>query len=150
MVILFPISQLGCCNACSNVILLKSSFGVVRNGPPDPVRISRFISLLFSPLRHCQMALCSLSTGNKLHEFDFRRSFIIPPAITIDSLFDRATSIPLFTASMVGSIPEAPTNPFITKSTSFLPANSNRAFLPLVMVISVFFNNTSNSSLKFS
>ena len=41
----------------------KSSRAVSRNGPPEAVIINRLISL-FSPCRHCQMALGSLSTGS--------------------------------------------------------------------------------------
>ena len=42
MVILLPISQLGCCKASSRVIRLNSSLGFVRNGPPEPVKMMHF------------------------------------------------------------------------------------------------------------
>mgnify|MGYP001308873018 CR=1 FL=1 len=84
----------------------NSSFGFVRKGPPEPVRIIRFICCLLSPVRHCQIALCSLSIGKRSQECLNSNSFIISPAMTIDSLFDSATSTPFLIAINVGNIPE--------------------------------------------
>ena len=44
----WPIFQLGCARACLGVILAKFDRGVLRNGPPEAVRIRRFTSLGFA------------------------------------------------------------------------------------------------------
>ena len=65
MLIFFPISQTGCFRACSGVTWARSPAGVVRNGPPEAVRMIRRTSAKCSPRRHWCTAECSLSTGTR-------------------------------------------------------------------------------------
>src|SRR5579864_817071 len=47
-----PIFQIGCCNACSGVSESKTLRGVLRNGPPEAVRMRRLTSLGWPERRH--------------------------------------------------------------------------------------------------
>ena len=139
--ILFPIFQLGCFKASTGFTSLNLCKSKVRKGPPLPVRIIRSTSSNVSPVRHCHIAECSLSTGKIFApDTDFSRS-IISPAITKLSLLLRATSTPDFTAFKVGSIPEDPTKPFTIISTSSRLANSNSPSLPVRTVTPTSFNS---------
>ena len=91
---------------------------------------------MFSPIRHCQMAECSLSTGNSFAPDFSIAHLMISPAMTRLSLLDKATSTPASMAYSVGSMPRAPTSPFSTISTSSLFANSKRPALPFNSSIS--------------
>ena len=52
MVILAPMSQLGCFSACAFVTLRSSSRLFPRNGPPEAVRMTFSMGLRTSPARH--------------------------------------------------------------------------------------------------
>ncbi len=63
IVILAPISQLGCFKARAAVTFANSSMGVVRKGPPEAVRRILSMALPSSPTKLWKIALCSESTG---------------------------------------------------------------------------------------
>src|SRR6266567_2948702 len=108
MVIFGPIRQVGWAKACSTVTERTSSSEERRNGPPDAVRMRRRISRVSSPRRHCQMALCSLSTG-KIETLCSRATCITRcPAMTSVSLFDRAM---VFPARMRPGLAVSPSGP---------------------------------------
>src|SRR5207244_1909293 len=62
-VIFGPITQLGWCSASPTLTRARVSRGRSRKGPPLAVSTSRLTLAGSSPRRHCQRALCSLSTG---------------------------------------------------------------------------------------
>ena len=66
MVILAPISQLGCFKACFGVALPSSSLVLPKKGPPE--QVSRIFSTesSASPTKHWKMAECSESIGAKV------------------------------------------------------------------------------------
>jgi hypothetical protein len=104
-VILAPMRQLGCCRACSTVISAKRSFGSVRKGPPEAVKMSRSTASHRSPMRHCSAALCSLSMGRMGTPARRAASVTIAPALTSTSLLARAMGIPACSAARVGQNP---------------------------------------------
>ena len=120
IVILRPISQVGCFNACSTVTFSSSSAGVCLNGPPDAVRIRRETS--FSPprwpSRHWKIALCSLSTGKTFTPFFAAALITSSPAMTRISLLATARSLPASMAASAGCSPAVPTIAMSTISAS--------------------------------
>ena len=109
MVIFPPIFQVGCFNAFSAVIPTSSSLDLPRKGPPEAVMsiLSRLEA--FSPLRHCHIAQCSLSTGRSATPFSLTSGMITSPPDTRVSLFARAMSLPAKIALNVGRSPATPT-----------------------------------------
>src|ERR1700722_19697054 len=65
IVTLGPIVHVGWRNAWLIVTCFNCSEVYVRKGPPDVVRIILLTAEIFSPLRHWNIALCSLSMGIK-------------------------------------------------------------------------------------
>src|SRR6267378_6658761 len=114
MVTLGPIDQRGWFSASSSVTWSRSRSGCAQNGPPLAVRMRRRTLSRRSPHRHCQIALCSESTG------------LIPrwpaalmtsaPAMTRTSLVASATSFPAFNAARVGASARAPDIATTTRS----------------------------------
>src|SRR5438128_356045 len=95
MVILSPIFQFGCLRACSTVTSRSCSLVRFQSGPPEAVRMSRRMSSTRCPSMDWKSALCSLSTG-KIRMPRLRASSCMRrPAITIGSLFARATNFPV-------------------------------------------------------
>lgn len=66
--ILRPITQFGCLHASSGVTLASVTGSRVRNGPPDAVTMIFAIPPCSAASRgmHWKIALCSLSTGNRI------------------------------------------------------------------------------------
>src|SRR5229473_5741649 len=105
-VTLGPIDQRGWLSACSTVTWSRSRSGCAQKGPPLAVMISRRMLSRRSPHRHCQITLCSESTGR------------IPrgpaalmtraPAMTSTSLVASAISFPASSAAIVGARARAP------------------------------------------
>ncbi len=109
-----PIDHRGWLRACSTVTWSRSSAGWAQNGPPLAVMISRRTLLRCSPHRHCQIALCSESTGRMPR---LPAAFITsPPAITSTSLVASATSFPASSAAIVGARARAPGMATTTRS----------------------------------
>ena len=90
----------------------------------------RFRLLRFSPFKHCQMALGSLSNGSTAPPPCCARCKISPPAITKGSLLAMATVLPCANAASVGARPMAPTSPLITRSASGMVASSHSPSSP--------------------
>ena len=88
-----------------------------RKDPPDAVIINLEI-FLFSPRKHCQMALGSLSRGNSFIPWSSASLVSKLPAITRDSLFARAIFLPACMADTVGINPAFPEIALMTRSTS--------------------------------
>ena len=122
MVIFLPIAQLGCLSASSTLISLICSMVLPLNGPPEAVRSILWILFCLSPLRHWNIALCSLSTGRILTPFSAASFIIMCPAVTSVSLFARAISLPALIASIVGTIPIMPTTAVTTISACSIAA----------------------------
>src|SRR5260370_6766529 len=99
-VIFGPIDQRGWFSACSTVTWSRSRSGCAQNGPPLAVITRRRTFLRSSPHRHCQMALCSESTG--LMPLGPAARITSSPAITSTSLVARAISLPAWRAARVG------------------------------------------------
>src|SRR5208282_5079800 len=118
IVILLPITQVGCLSACSTVIDSKPAAGSPRNGPPDAVKIIRFNDSRPRPSRHWKTALCSLSTGSSRTRLSRTAAVISSPAMTSTSLLANAMSLPALIAASVGRKPIAPTSADITSSAS--------------------------------
>src|SRR5712692_5898909 len=109
-----PIDHRGWLRACSTVTWSRSSAGWAQNGPPLAVMISRLTLSRCSPHRHCQIALCSESTGRMPR---LPAAFITsPPAITSTSLVASATSFPALRAAIVGARARAPGMATTTRS----------------------------------
>ena len=108
MVTLGPIDQRGCSRACSSVTVARSSAGRLQKGPPVAVRSSRLTDSRCSPQRHCQIALCSESTGRMASWLWRARSMTSSPAITRTSLVASATFLWARSAAMVGGRAWAP------------------------------------------
>ena len=130
-VILRPIFHVGCCSASATVASPARSAVQVRNGPPEPVRISRASSVGRRPVRHCSTALCSESTGTISPPPSRAARVTNSPAITSVSLLARATRLPAFSAASVASSPAAPTMPLTTILTSGCVAASRRQDVPI-------------------
>src|SRR5688572_15025065 len=116
-----PIFQLGCAQACSGVTESNDSKGAVLKGPPEAVSHILLMAFFCAPAplslkqgAHCQIALCSLSIGNRVALFLRTVSINNCPDITSDSLFASRTRLPARAAARVGSKPAAPTIAAIT------------------------------------
>ena len=103
MVILAPISQLGCFNACSLVTCCNCSIVNLRKGPPEAVRIT--FSRALPGSRHWKMAECSESTGRIGVWYCCAKALINSPATTNVSLFAKAIAFPARMAFIVGRKP---------------------------------------------
>src|ERR1700674_1216360 len=109
-----PIDHLGWFSACSTVTWSRSSAGWAQKGPPLAVMIRRLIDSRLSPHRHCQIALCSESTGLTPPSRDApcarpaAARMTSSPAMTRTSLCASATSFPAFSAASVGARARAP------------------------------------------
>ena len=80
-----------------------------------------------SPLKHCRIALCSLSTAS-IGTFLSCAAFItMLPALTNVSLLAKAIDVPACIAASVGITPLKPTNACITIS---LEASAAAAIIP--------------------
>jgi len=128
IVILRPISQVGCFSACASVTSANRSAGQVRKGPPDAVRISRETSLAPPrwPSRHWKIALCSLSTGSNRTPLRSAAAVTIPPAITRISFDATARSLPASIAASAGCKPAVPTIATSTMSAASSAAKSDK------------------------
>ena len=130
MVILAPMSQLGCLSAMAGVTVDSCSLLKVRKGPPLAVRII-FSTGLVSPMRLWKMALCSLSTG-RMGALSLRhRSVTSSPATTSVSLLARAMALCALMALMVGRSPLNPTSAVSTMSMGSICTTWHRASLPV-------------------
>src|SRR5712691_10380151 len=119
-----PIDHRGWLRACSTVTWSRSRAGWAQNGPPLAVMISRRTLSRSSPQRHCQIALCSLSIG-RMPIFSGSAPCARPalaafmmraPAITSTSFVASATSLPAFSAAIVGASARAPGMATTTRS----------------------------------
>ena len=114
-----PMRQVGWAKACSTVTERICSSEARRNGPPEAVSSKRLTSLICSPRKHCQMALCSLSTGRMGTPACCASRITRWPAITRVSLLARAIALPILMAASVGS---NPTRPEVAATTISAPA----------------------------
>ena len=130
IVILAPISQLGCFRARAAVTFANSSMGVVRKGPPEAVRRILSMALPSSPTKHWKIALCSLSTGRIGARCFTASSVMNSPATTSVSLLASAMVFPASMAATVGRSPAKPTMAVTTTSTSGRLAASPMASAP--------------------
>ena len=131
IVILAPISQLGCFKARAAVTPANSSIGVVRKGPPEAVRRILSMALPSSPTKHWKIALCSLSTGRIGARCFTASSVMSSPATTSVSLLASAMVLPASMAATVGRSPAKPTMAVTTTSTSGSRATSQMASAPV-------------------
>src|SRR5438132_907111 len=135
MVILSPIFQFGCLRACSTVTSRSCSLVRFQSGPPEAVRMSRRMSFTRCPSMDWKSALCSLSTG-KIRTPCLRAcSCMRRPAITIGSLFARATNFPAVIAASAGTSPAPPTMAEMTRSASASVAVCRSPSVPLRIVV---------------
>ena len=120
IVILPPMSQVGCCSACSTVTDSSSARERPRNGPPDAVRTS----LSIVPRRPCSAPIswcsaeCSESTGMICAPVASASAVTSSPPTTSDSLLASARSMPSVSATIVGPRPAEPTIALSTRSAS--------------------------------
>ena len=105
IVILAPMSQLGCFKACALVTVASCSIVQVRNGPPEAVSITFSTGLPISPAKHWNTAECSESTGKMGVPLKRARSLISSPATTNVSLLARAIVLRARIAFIVGFSP---------------------------------------------
>ena len=105
IVILAPMSQLGCFKACVLVTVASCSIVQVRNGPPEAVSITFSTGLPISPAKHWNTAECSESTGKMGVPLKRARSLISSPATTNVSLLARAIVLRARIAFIVGFSP---------------------------------------------
>ncbi len=94
MVTFFPIFQRGCRRASATVFVPISETGVLKNGPPEAVRMTRLRPARGSLARHWKTPLCSLSTGMISAPLAAASAWSSAPATTSDSLLARATRPP--------------------------------------------------------
>ena len=130
-VTLTPMFQVGCLIASARVAPAISSAFLPRKGPPEAVKIndSHLGASSARLSRHCQIALCSLSTGKmRVPRFLQRSSMTSPPATKV-SLFARAIPLPASIAATVGKKPLIPTNA-LSKRSTLRAASSRAASLP--------------------
>jgi len=133
MRILGPMSQLGFLRASAGVILARSRLGVLKNGPPEQVRVifSMWTGEYFVRLRvwrRRRTAWCSESSGKicaPCLAASFMRRF--PPRI-IDSLFARASVLPAFSVAMLGFKPAEPAIAFTIMSALGVQISLVRSF----------------------
>ena len=86
--------QFGWATASCGVTSRMSSKARSRNGPPLAVRMIRSIVSTRSRSKHCQIALCSLSTGSKVAPQRATSCMTRLPAQTSTSLLAKATMRP--------------------------------------------------------
>ena len=135
MVILAPMSQLGCFSACSRVACCSCSMLQVRNGPPDAVSNSFSIGLWASPAKHWKMAECSESTGKMGTRCSMASWVTSSPATTSVSLLAKAMALPARMAFIVGRKPAYPTIEASTISMGSASTTSLSALLPAYTLI---------------
>ena len=135
IVILAPMSQLGCFSACALVTVVSCSIVQVRNGPPEAVSITFSIWLPISPARHWKTAECSESTGRMGTPLKRARSLMSSPATTSVSLLARAIGLRARMAFMVGFSPAYPTMAVNTISMGFSVTIWQRASAPAYTLI---------------
>src|SRR5204863_7995988 len=87
-------------------------------------------SVSSSPRKHCQMALCSLSTGKRETPACSTACVTICPAMTSVSLFASAIVLPAAIAAKVGLSPTKPEVAATTISASACVASSNNPCSP--------------------
>jgi hypothetical protein len=111
-----PMLQLGCARACSGVAAAISWRLLVRNGPPEAVRIRRSMRSAWSKSKTWWIALCSESTGSRIAPVRRQAAITMAPAQTRASLLASATMAPRSMAESVGASPAAPVIADITQS----------------------------------
>ena len=119
--------QFGWATACCGVTPRISSIARSRNGPPLQVRVIFSIPSTRSKSKHCQIALCSLSTGSRVAPHRATSCMTRAPAQTSTSLLASATMTPRRIAARVGASPAAPTIPAITQSAGRCAASTSDA-----------------------
>ncbi len=108
--------HVGCLTACFTVMSRISSMLRSRNGPPLQVKVIFSMCSTRLKSKHCQIALCSLSTGSRVAPLAATSCMNRLPAQTSTSLLANATMRPCRTAASVDARPAAPTMPAITQS----------------------------------
>ena len=103
IVIFGPIVHTGWVRASFTLAFASSLRVQPRNGPPEPVMITRLRSSRRSPRRACASAACSESTGSSRSGSPLIRSMTSSPPTTRDSLFASASVLPLCSAARVGA-----------------------------------------------
>ena len=116
MVILAPMSQVGCLKASATVTVSSCSWENLRKGPPDAVSSIFSMGLSSSPTKLWKMAECSLSTGRIGAWYCCASWQINSPATTKVSLLARQIFLCALMAAMVGSSPAKPTMAVSTMS----------------------------------
>ena len=150
MVIFAPMLQFGWRSACSGVTFSSSARLLPKNGPPEAVRIRRFICRLSrQPCMDWNIAECSLSTGRIDTPLLSAASVTSLPPATSDSLLARAKVLPASIALRVGSRPAMPT---MLLSTVSVPqaAHSATPSLPARMRVEVSATFILSSAAAFS
>lgn len=117
IVIFGPIDHVGWCKASFGVTCASWSGDRSLNAPPDAV-MKYLLGFDVSPIRHCQSALGSESTGIMLPPCFLSSFFRWSPAITIASLFESATDLPTDNAAAAAGSPSMPAVACIRRSTS--------------------------------
>src|ERR1700760_4847239 len=102
MEILAPMDQLGWARAWAGVIAAISAMDLVRNGPPEAVRMILVTLARWSKSNTWKMALCSESTGSSVALWRATAAMNRSPADTRHSLLASATVAPRSTAARVG------------------------------------------------
>src|ERR1043165_954259 len=148
IVILRPITHEGCLRARSTVMLGNSSFGVVRNGPPEAVSQSLRTEPEPLPSRHWKIAECSLSTASTRAPCLRASLMTISPAMTRISLEATAMSFPARKAARAGCKPAVPTIAISTMSAAGNVASSSSPSVPENTLVAV--PSASRSSLALS
>ena len=119
--------QVGCATAWAGVASRIAAMLCSRKGPPLHVRVIFSIPSTRVKSKHCQIALCSLSTGSRVAPCAATSRMKRLPAQTSTSLLAKATMRPWRTAASVGSSPAAPTIPAITQSAGRSAASTRAA-----------------------
>src|SRR6266511_2912321 len=102
IVIFGPMDHVGWARASFTLALASSSRVHPRNGPPDPVMITRRRSSRRSPRMHWARAACSESTGINRSGSPLTRSVTSSPPTMSDSLLARARNLPDCRAAGLG------------------------------------------------
>ncbi len=119
--------QVGCATASAGVASRMAAWLFSRKGPPLHVRVIFSIPSTRLKSKHCQIALCSLSTGRRVAPCAATSRMKRLPAQTSTSLLAKATMRPWRTAARVGSRPAAPTIPAMTQSVGRSAASTTAA-----------------------
>ncbi len=120
--------QLGCATACSGVMQRISSALLVRNGPPEAVRMILSIWSFCSKSNTWKIAECSLSTGIRVAPKSATAFITREPAQTSVSLLARPMVAPRLIAARVGCNPAAPTIDAITQSAGRAAASTTASW----------------------